>query len=235
MNVVKVFFPVFDLQSPSVDFGTARSKLSQSIHRTPYMPTAPYLPDVFSQSLCLTPSFPYLAEKNQSAKNWPSTSPFARTRIPVNNIPAAHASSLADPAPHILQQPVPLAQAVQRIVTLAHGAHEAAQRVDLVLARVPSVLVDLSDGDLYGSVVFGFDDAVGGAALAGHVAGEGTQKVSSLFGGIFSLGLTKRGGLEGGEEVLTGRRARPCRSPWLRLGGVKVREKFKRCLVQRVV
>jgi hypothetical protein len=81
-----------------------------------------------------------------------------------------HPLSLAASTPHILQQPIPLTQPIQRIIALAHRAHEAAQRVDLVLARIASVLVDFADGDLYRGVVFGFDDAVGGAAFAGDVA-----------------------------------------------------------------
>jgi hypothetical protein len=85
-----------------------------------------------------------------------------------NSIPTA--SSLAAPTPHVLQQSIPLTQPIQRIITLAHRAHEAAQRIDLVLARVASVFVHLADGDLHRGVVFGFDDAVGGAAFAGDVA-----------------------------------------------------------------
>jgi len=79
-------------------------------------------------------------------------------------------SPLATSAPHILQQPIPLTQPIQRIIALAHRAHEAAQRIYLVLASVAAVLVDFADRNLYRGVVFGFDDAVGGAALAGDVA-----------------------------------------------------------------
>jgi hypothetical protein len=74
-------------------------------------------------------------------------------------------------APHILQESVPLRQPVDGIVALAHGPHEAAEGICLVLANVSAVLVDLADGDLYAGVVLGLDDAVCGRALAGHVAG----------------------------------------------------------------
>jgi hypothetical protein len=75
-------------------------------------------------------------------------------------------------APDVLEEAVALREAVQRVVALAHGADKAAQRVRLVLARVPAVLVDLADADLHRRVVLGLDDAVRGAALAGHVAGR---------------------------------------------------------------
>lgn len=80
---------------------------------------------------------------------------------------------LRTPTPHILHQPVPLRQPIQTVVALAHGPHEPAQRVDLVLPRVAAVLVDLADGDLHRGVVFGFYDAVGRGAFAGDVAGLG--------------------------------------------------------------
>jgi hypothetical protein len=40
----------------------------------------------------------------------------------------------------------------------------------LVLAGVAAGFIDFSDADLDGSVVFGFDDAVCGAAFTGDVA-----------------------------------------------------------------
>ena len=76
------------------------------------------------------------------------------------------------PTPHILQQPIPLCQPIQRIIPLTHSPHEAAQGIDLVLARVAAVLIDFADGDLNGGVVFSFDDAVGCAAFTGDVAGR---------------------------------------------------------------
>jgi len=68
--------------------------------------------------------------------------------------------------PHILQETVALSQPVQCVVAFAHGPDESAERVRLVLARVSAILVDLADADLDRGVVLGFDDAVGGAALA---------------------------------------------------------------------
>ena len=72
--------------------------------------------------------------------------------------------------PHTLQETILLRQPIDTVVALAHGAHKAAQRIDLVLASVAAVLVDFADGDLYRRVVFGFDDAVRGAAFARDVA-----------------------------------------------------------------
>ena len=82
--------------------------------------------------------------------------------------------------PHTLQEPIPLRKTVDTVVALAHGAHEAAQRVHLVLARVTSIGVDLADRDLHGAVVLGLDDAVRCAALAGDVAVK-TPGVSVLL------------------------------------------------------
>lgn len=72
-------------------------------------------------------------------------------------------------APHILEETVALGQTVQRVVSLTHGANEAAESVVDGLAGVASVLIDLSDRDLHRRVVLGLDDAVRGAALAGDV------------------------------------------------------------------
>lgn len=88
--------------------------------------------------------------------------------------PSPHeALSRPTPTPHTLQQPIPLRQPIQTIIPLAHRPHEAAQRVDLVFARVAPVLIHFADGDLDGGVVFGFDDAVCGGAFAGDVARGG--------------------------------------------------------------
>lgn len=75
-------------------------------------------------------------------------------------------------SPDTLQKPIPLRQSVQAVVALGAAAHEAAQGVNLVLARVAAVLVDFAHADLHAGVVFGFDDAVGGRALAGDVAAK---------------------------------------------------------------
>lgn len=73
-------------------------------------------------------------------------------------------------APDALQEAILLGEAVEGVVALGTRPHEAAEGVDLVLAGVSAVLVDLADADLDAGVVLGFDDAVGCAALAGDVA-----------------------------------------------------------------
>jgi len=65
------------------------------------------------------------------------------------SIHTCHPLPLTASTPHILQQSIPLAQPIQRIIALAHRAHEAAQSVDLVLARIASVLVNFANGDLH--------------------------------------------------------------------------------------
>jgi len=102
------------------------------------------------------------------------------TSFPIS-LPHSPTANLPAPTPHILQEPIPLRQTVDAVVALAHGAHEAAQRVRLVLARVSAVLVHLGHRDLHARVVLGFDDAVGRAALAGNITGE--KFVSIAFGG----------------------------------------------------
>ena len=65
-----------------------------------------------------------------------------------------------------------MCEPVEAVVGLAHGAYETADGVDLVVASVAAVLVNLGDGDLDRAVILGLDDAVGGAALAGDVTGD---------------------------------------------------------------
>lgn len=77
---------------------------------------------------------------------------------------------MASSRPDVLQVSITLGKAVEGVVALAARADEAAQSVRLVLAGVAAVLVNLADGDLHRGVVVGLDDAVGCAALAGHVA-----------------------------------------------------------------
>lgn len=84
-------------------------------------------------------------------------------------------------APYVLEEAVPLGQPVERVVAFAHGAHETAQSICLVLAGIASILVDLADADLDRSVVLGLDDAAGGAALAGDVARYFNQNDISRF------------------------------------------------------
>ena len=108
--------------------------------------------------------------------------------------------SLATPPPHALQQPNPLRHPVKAIVALAHRAHEAAERVHLVLARVPAVLVHFADGDLHAGVVFGFDDAVRRAAFAGDVA----VRPLGLVGGHWGVKERKGGEKETEEDMEVG-------------------------------
>jgi len=100
--------------------------------------------------------------------------------------------------PNTLQEAVFLRQPVQRVVALSPRPHKPAQRIHLVLARVPSVLVDLAHGDLDRGVVLGFDDAVCGGTFAGdikindlallvlHCCGEGFRSFKVL-GGVFEV------------------------------------------------
>jgi hypothetical protein len=73
-------------------------------------------------------------------------------------------------APYTLEEPIPLRQSVHSVVALAHGTHEAAQRISCVFANVAARLVDAADGDLDRGVVFSFDDAVGCGAFTWDVA-----------------------------------------------------------------
>ena len=86
---------------------------------------------------------------------------------------------LASGGPHVLEVTVTLGQTVEGVIALATGADEAAESVGVVLAGVAAVLVNLADGDLDRGVVVGLDDAVGGAALAGHVAVEEGPRLTS--------------------------------------------------------
>jgi hypothetical protein len=69
---------------------------------------------------------------------------------------------LSGSAPDALEEAILLCEPVEAVVALAHGADEAAEGVDLVVAGVAAVLVNLADADLDGSVVLGLDDASGG-------------------------------------------------------------------------
>lgn len=65
-------------------------------------------------------------------------------------------------APDRLEETVLLCEPVEAVVALTHGANEAAEGVDLVLAGVAAVLVNLADAELDRGVVLGLDDASGG-------------------------------------------------------------------------
>lgn len=89
-------------------------------------------------------------------------------------------------APDVLDKTVTLGQAVHGVVGLAHGADEAAEGVDVVLAGDgTAVLVNLGNGDLDRAVILGLDDAVGSAALAGDVAVIRSRNISTLLYKIF--------------------------------------------------
>lgn len=96
----------------------------------------------------------------------PSTPPGKKNHIAADDL------ALAGGGPDVLEVSIALGQAVEGVIALAAGTDEAAKSVGLVLAGVAAVLVNLADGELDGGVVVGLDDAVGGAALAGHVAVE---------------------------------------------------------------
>lgn len=104
--------------------------------------------------------------------------PLENTRYPLPCLPEFGFSSphptksnqrLPGGGPDVLDVTVTLSEAVDAVVRLAHGADETAKGVGLVLAGVASVLINLCDGDLDGTVILGSDDAVGGAALARDV------------------------------------------------------------------
>ena len=84
---------------------------------------------------------------------------------------ALHLSRLLR-TPNTLQEPIPLRQSVDAVVSLSPRSDESTQRICLVLACIPAVLVNFANADLHAGVVFGFDDSVCGGAFAGHVTGE---------------------------------------------------------------
>ena len=71
-------------------------------------------------------------------------------------------NALPGSAPDALEEAILLCEPVQAVVALAHGAYEAAEGIDLVVAGVAAVLINLADADLDGGVVLGLDDASGG-------------------------------------------------------------------------
>lgn len=71
--------------------------------------------------------------------------------------------------PNVLQQSIPLSKSVERIISLSTRPDETTESIGDVFAGGTAVLVDLGDRDLDGCVVLGFDDTVGGRALAWDV------------------------------------------------------------------
>jgi hypothetical protein len=105
--------------------------------------------------------------------SWPLTICHASTPYP-NPLPGR--------APNALEEAILLCEPVEAVVTLAHGADEAAESVDLVVTSVATVLVNLADADLDGSVILGLNDAsgsrLGGISIAireSFVVTEGTH------------------------------------------------------------
>jgi hypothetical protein len=72
--------------------------------------------------------------------------------------------------PNPLQKPILLSKTIQRIITLGPGPNKPTQGVNLILARVTTVLVDFADRNLDTGMILGFDDAVRCAAFARDVA-----------------------------------------------------------------
>jgi hypothetical protein len=136
-----------------------------------------------------------------------SAGSLSRLRESYQNTPNMQLS-LAASAPDILQQTISLRQSVQGIITLPHGSYKSAKSVDLTFACEPTVLVNLSDGDLDGRVILGLDYAVGGTALARDVA---KKMVRISFNSYLLEGhcIVAFRALEG----RTGRRVHPYRSP----------------------
>jgi hypothetical protein len=105
-----------------------------------------------------------------------------RTAVPQLHIPIR----LSGSAPDALEVAIFLCEPVQAVVALAHGADEAAEGVDLGIASVAAVLVNLGDGDLDRCVVLGLDDASGGRLGEISIAireSEGTLAGTHAFAG----------------------------------------------------
>jgi len=78
-------------------------------------------------------------------------------------IPQLHdANHLPGRAPDRLEEAVLLCEPVEAVVGLAHGAYETADGIDLVVAGVAAVLVDLANAQLDRGVVLSPDDASSG-------------------------------------------------------------------------
>jgi hypothetical protein len=93
----------------------------------------------------------------------------AACAVPQLHIP----KHLSGSAPDTLEEAILLCEPVEAVVALAHGADEAAEGVDLVVAGVAAVLVNLADAELDGSVVLGLDDASGGGLEGVSIAIRG--------------------------------------------------------------
>ena len=77
--------------------------------------------------------------------------------------------TLIVPAPHCLQESIALRKPIQAVIAFTSGTHKSTHGVYVVLPGVTAVLVDLGNADLDRCVVFGLNDAVGGAAFSRDV------------------------------------------------------------------
>jgi hypothetical protein len=62
---------------------------------------------------------------------------------------ASNPSSRRTPTPNALEKSIPLRQPIEAVVPLGARPHKPTQRIHLVLARVPAVVVDLANRDLH--------------------------------------------------------------------------------------
>lgn len=82
-----------------------------------------------------------------------------------------------------------LGKTVERVVTLTELTDEAGEREDgRLTGDHATVGIDVSDGDLDGSVVLGLDDAASGSALSGDVK---VNKVSLSNVSVRNVGTRK--------------------------------------------
>jgi hypothetical protein len=171
--------------------------------KSAYLSSMPNKPIVSTHMLDLPFSNPMPAHNSKSAHHLAPALHAIRLGIlyqkKVPNMPL----SLKTSTPYVLQQTISLCQSVQGIVALAHRSYEAAEGIHLALACESAILVNLSDGDLDGGVVFSFDDAVGCAALARDVT-EDKRSVRIIL--LIVVSVVALG-------VRTGQRVLPYRSP----------------------
>jgi hypothetical protein len=129
--------------------------------------------------------------KGSSESEFLSPSAWVRQLVP-HGLAASVVPQLRNPnhlprrAPDALEEAILLCEPVEAVVALAHGAHEAAEGVDLIVAGVAAVLVNLADADLDGGVVLGLDDASGGRLEGISIAigsSFGSSKHSRICGG----------------------------------------------------
>jgi hypothetical protein len=129
-----------------------------------------------------------MLEGRSKAQPIPHTS---HSIIPAPKI-SHNANLVSARVPDTLEETVALGEAVHAVVALAHCAHEAAKRIDLVLAGVTAVLVHLGNADLNRAVILGLDDAVGRTALAGDVPTQRETVLVCVFPQFLHSGRAAR-------------------------------------------